>query len=279
MVVNSSFDNLTKQYVYTLNDFQFADASIAFNSITTFSIDSFDGIDDCGGDFIIDICIDPLADIKLYVTNEPLTKYDIYDKQCKAIAANMESFMLLRTNPKLTGNIKLVVTEDYKLYLDTFKVSTTSILNKHIYRHKGIPDDGNYPYDVYNVFKTVPADEMYRVYDDSYEPHKNYYDSNLQIENIYEYGADFNNDKLYNENMRILAPLYIGKNLPDYFIIFKTEHLVNDSKFDNMDVFNTMLRNAECVKIFDLRKSTSIGKYLNNYKDMITKYMAGTCSL
>ena len=51
------------------------------------------------------------------------------------IASHMESFMLLRTNPKLTGNIKLVVTSDYNLYLDTFKISNNSILNKKEYRH------------------------------------------------------------------------------------------------------------------------------------------------
>jgi hypothetical protein len=67
----------------------------------------------------------------------------------------MESFMLLRTNPKLTGNIKLVVSDDH-LYLDTFKVSTTSILNDKKYRHKSISADGDYPYDVYKVFKDVP---------------------------------------------------------------------------------------------------------------------------
>jgi len=51
------------------------------------------------------------------------------------IASNMESFMLLRTNPKLTGNVKLVVDEDYNLYLDTFKISSNSVLNKQEYRH------------------------------------------------------------------------------------------------------------------------------------------------
>ncbi|WQJ53594.1 MAG: hypothetical protein [Wendovervirus sonii] len=277
-------DELKYKYKF-VEDFKLADASTSFNLIM-FSIDSFNGLDKCGGDFNLEINIpiksgnaDILNILTLYIVGKPSTKYSIYDKQCKSIATNMESFMLLRTNPKLTGNIKLVVTEDYELYLDTFKVSTTSVLNKHVYRHKAIPDDGNYPYDVYKVFRTVPADEMYRVYDDSYDPHKNYYDSNLQVENIYEYGAEFNDDKLYNENMRILAPLYIGKELPDYFIIFRTDHLNNDVKFDNIKVFNELLVNAECVKIFDLRRHTSIGKYLNNYKSMTEEYLSGTCSL
>lgn len=51
------------------------------------------------------------------------------------IGDDMESFMLIRTNPKLTGNIKLVVTEDYHLYLDTFKVTSASVFNERRFRH------------------------------------------------------------------------------------------------------------------------------------------------
>ena len=42
------------------------------------------------------------------------------ERSNKMINSNV-SFQLLRTNPKLTGNVKVVVTEDSKLYLDTFK--------------------------------------------------------------------------------------------------------------------------------------------------------------
>ena len=35
-----------------------------------------------------------------------------------------KSFQLLRTNPALTTNIKLVVTSDYKLYLESFDTNT-----------------------------------------------------------------------------------------------------------------------------------------------------------
>jgi len=59
----------------------------------------------------------------IYITDNVLEQYNTYDKHVQMIASNMESFMLLRTNPKLTGNVKLVVSEDYNLYLDTFKIS------------------------------------------------------------------------------------------------------------------------------------------------------------
>jgi len=196
------------------------------------------------------------------------------------IASNMESFMLLRTNPKLTGNVKLVVTEDYNLYLDSFKVSVNSILNKQEYRHQPVSDSGNYPHDVYHVFKYLPATEMYSIYPDSYDPHISYHKMEDQIRNIYEYGAEYNNDNLYSENMRILAPLYIGKHLPTFFAIWRSDRLItHDNTITNTEVLKTLLNEAKCIKIFDLRRSTSIGKYLNNYHDDITKYFAGSCIL
>ena len=216
----------------------------------------------------------------IYITNNTLDEYKIYDKQASMIASNMESFMLLRTNPKLTGNVKLVVTENYNLYLDTFKISENSILNKHEYRHQAISFNGDYPHDVYHVFRFLPATEMYGIYPDSYDPHISYHKMDDQIRNLYEYGAEYNSDKLYSENMKILAPLYIGKHLPTFFAIWRSDRLITkDNTITNTEVLKTLLNDAKCIKIFDLRRSTSIGKYLNNYHDSITKYFAGSCSL
>lgn len=218
--------------------------------------------------------------IPLYITKNTINQYKVYDKSSQMIASNMESFMLLRTNPKLTGNVKLVVDEDYNLYLDTFKISSNSVLNKQEYRHQAISADGNYPYDVYRIFKFLPATEMYGIYPDSYNPHISYHKMDDQIRNIYEYGAEYNSDKLYSENMKILAPLYIGKHLPDYFAIWRSERLeTDDNTITNSDVFKQLLNDAKCIKIFDLRRSTTIGKYLNTYQEMIIKYLAGTCAL
>jgi len=276
-------DPSTGENIYRNNEYQMYDASTAADTMITVSIESLDGIDKFGDDISFNIFIGLESSIKnfvtIYITGRALPKYNIYNNVANTINANMESFMLMRTNPKLTGNIKLVVTDDNCMYLDTFKVSKTSLLNKTEYRHKAVSGEGNYAHDVYRIFKTVPKGEMYRIYDDSYAAHKNYYDPNLQIENIYEYGAEYNTDKLYSENMKILAPLHIGKNLPTYFAIFRTDNLINKTGFDDMEVFDDMLTNAECIKIYDLRLSTPLGKYLNNYKSQITKYLSGTCAL
>lgn len=241
---------------------------------------SLDEIVDKDTSINLNVSCGSVFNFPVYVTRNVLNGVKTYDKQSQMIASNMESFMLLRTNPKLTGNVKLVVDEDYNLFLDTFKISSNSILNKQEYRHQPISADGNYPYDVYRIFKFLPATEMYGIYPDSYDPHISYHKMDDQIRNIYEYGAEYNTDKLYSQNMKILAPLYIGKHLPTYFAIWRSDRLItNDNTVSNTTVFKQLLKDASCIKIFDLRRSTTIGKYLNNYQETISKYLAGTCAL
>lgn len=268
-----------------MNGIKLSDSSTATyidvsSAIVSLSLDNYIVTDDVSLNMQVTVDNNEKYNFPIYITNNTLNQYKFYDKQASMIASNMESFMLLRTNPKLTGNVKLVVTEDYNLYLDSFKVSVNSILNKQEYRHQPVSDSGNYPHDVYHVFKYLPATEMYSIYPDSYDPHISYHKMEDQIRNIYEYGAEYNNDNLYSENMRILAPLYIGKHLPTFFAIWRSDRLItHDNTITNTEVLKTLLNEAKCIKIFDLRRSTSIGKYLNNYHDDITKYFAGSCIL
>ena len=159
----------------------------------------------------------------IYITNNTLGQYKFYDKSASMIASNMESFMLLRTNPKLTGNVKLVVTEDYNLYLDTFKISQNSILNKQEYRHQAIGSNGDYPHDVYHVFRFLPATEMYGIYPDSYDPHISYHKVDDQIRNIYEYGAEYNSDKTFIK--RSYLPINTGENSKSFTLDSNTKYV------------------------------------------------------
>jgi hypothetical protein len=61
--------------------------------------------------------------LKVYVSKSDVRELGSYTLDGQQISTRLSSFMLMRTNPKLTGNIKLVVSADDKLYLDTFKVS------------------------------------------------------------------------------------------------------------------------------------------------------------
>lgn len=206
--------------------------------------------------------------------NSNLTFNTIYEKTGTPINTKHSSFMLARTNPKLTGNVKLVVDSDYHLYLDTFKV--TDVLSNKKFRHQSIPSDGNYPRDIKAIFSSLPKGELFKVPEDSLNITKVYDDYDYQFNSVYEYGAETNVDRLYKENMKILAPLYIGHdNLPDFFCIFKLPKDIDYQYSDDTELIKQYFRIGDVVKIFDLRKYTTIGEYLNNYKKMLNDIQIG----
>jgi len=60
----------------------------------------------------------------LLLTNGENEKhFETFENKGQDIDTGLDSYMLIRTNPKLTGNVKLVVDTDYNIYLDTFKAS------------------------------------------------------------------------------------------------------------------------------------------------------------
>lgn len=208
----------------------------------------------------------------LYLDDNMSSKQKLYKDSGNCIDTDSASFMLAYTNPKLTGNVKLVVDSNYKLYLDTFK--STKLLCNNNYRHQPISYEGNYAHDVYTIFNTLPKGEMYKVNSDAYDPHKVYTNYDDQYWTMYQYGAETNDDFLYSENMKILAPLYIKKSLPDFFAIFRVDEYYNEesysSSLNDYDKFEQLLKDGKIIKLFDLRKFTSIGQYLNNWAEQIS---------
>lgn len=218
--------------------------------------------------------------IQLYISDSDIQDIGDYTFESKRLLGNMQSFMLVRTNPKLTGNVKLVVDSAGRLYLDTFKVS--SVLNERVYRKYPVSSDGNYPHDVMTVFSRLPKSELFKTPDESLNPHKYYSDYEEQYFTDYEYGAETNIDNLYPENMKILAPLHIGKTIPDFFCVFRYDKLFNDETYRSSDIddknkFDELLRDSTVVKIFDLRIYTAAGQYLNNYAHSISEFLHGSC--
>ena len=217
----------------------------------------------------------------LLITNDENEKHlRHYDNNGHDIGNSHSSAMLLRANPKLSGNVKLVVDSTYNLYLDTFKASP--VLNQHKFRKYPISSEGNYPRDIKNVFKSLPSNELFAIPSNSLNSHKVYNDFNDQYETMYEYGAETNKDNLYSENMKILAPLHIGNDVPEYFAIFRYDSALEQKTFDNVyttdtDKFIELIKNSDIVKTYDLRCQTSIGQYLNNYHKMLSNY--GQCYL
>ena len=179
------------------------------------------------------------------------------------------SFTLLRANPKLTGNIKVVVGSDESMYLDTFKVSLGLSQNK--YRHIPINPSEYYGRTIMSKMKDIPSEDLYKVEDYCYNLFAMADNYDEQYYDKYNYGVRTNFDKLYKENFALLAPLCIKKILPDFFLIFKFKNYDSRiAKRANPEIFN--IDDVDLVKSFDLRDGTNLGTYIRNIQANALKF-------
>ena len=176
---------------------------------------------------------------------------------------------LLRTNPKLTTNVKIVADTGDKIYLES--ISASKDLANIEYKRNEVAKTGSYSYDLPSFFnsKKTPHDIVYST-------KRSYADTSVldsyqaQIEDDYQYGATINYSKLYDEKFRIFAPIWADLNIPKLFVIFKinnpaTNTVLGDTAADNLTRIKSMLSNAEIIKTFDLTKKSAIGQYIRNH--------------
>lgn len=183
------------------------------------------------------------------------------------------SYMILRTNPKYTGNIVLYVDSSQNLYLDTFKVS--DILSNKKYRKQTVSSESVLSSDIRDVFSSLPLGELYRVdVDNTLSIDTPKTDVEKQFVNTYNYGAKLIKDELYNEDNGILAPLWINSTIPHYFAVFRLNGVYNPETYDSSslsDLGFKYLNESKLIKSWSLREESPLGKYLNTHMTDITK--------
>lgn len=182
------------------------------------------------------------------------------------------SYALLRTNPKLTGNVKVVVDSKNDIYLDTFKVSQT--LSQKKYRHIKVSSSDYYGLNLMSKFKDIPTTDFYKIEDNCYSlftPAQTY---DGEFYDMYRMGVKTNDDKMYSENYSMFAPICLKEYTPDFFVIFKIDKSIVDSSIsydeDNssdLDKFKFFIKNGTIVKTYDMRENSKLGEYIKNIVD------------
>ena len=185
-----------------------------------------------------------------------------------------KSHVILRTNPVLTSNVKLVVDSKGEIYLDSISANRT--LSDQRYKRFNLDRNGHFAYDIASFYANTPYETAYEVLrrDSDLSVYREY---NKQYEEQYNYGARLNGSKDFDENIRFMAPLWIDEKLPEYFVVYRIEEPVSDLPLDDTldgipnnnigidDRIMEMLKNATIVKTFDLRKGSVAGDYLDRF--------------
>ncbi len=184
------------------------------------------------------------------------------------------SFGLLRTNPKLSTNVR-IMTNGEGLWLESINAHET--LANESYKHFAVSPLSAYNRDLAKFY----ADTDYSI---PYVVGQEYSDMGVkdsysqQYETIYWCGCEYIDSLTYPEELGLFAPLWIGQQMPDYYIVFRIddpsylnmkEWLETHSENDIMPdmVFKSdILDRCDIVKCFDLRDGKSpLGTYLHNY--------------
>lgn len=192
------------------------------------------------------------------------------------------SFQLIRTNPRLTTNIKLIVSSDDNLYLESF--NSCKELSDEKYKHRLLNNSAILENEFSKFYDKLPkklafspkteydVDVMYNQYEN-------------QFDNTYFCGSKQVEDQWYKEEFEYFAPLYVRKgSLPNNFIILRVDDsTIYDYNGGNYqlgsltkDNFRTEIINKwKCVSLFDLSTKTKIGSFLDrniNKNDRFPEY-------
>lgn len=169
----------------------------------------------------------------------------------------MASKSLLKTNVALTTNIKLVVSSDYKLYLES--IDSHPQLSDTRYKHYLINKDVFLDEVIPVFYKDTPPDIAFTILNKN-DKDKVGQDYKDQYDFSYNCGSNYISDTFYNEEFEYFAPLYLDGSLPENFIIFRIDGPglidVNSSNFRS-----EIVEKLKCVSYFDLNTSV-LGEFL-----------------
>ena len=179
------------------------------------------------------------------------------------------SFELVRTNPKLTTNTKLMY-NGKDMYMESY--ASSPLLNTARYKNARVRPSSTYNIDIAG-FLTGSGSRAYDVYQNfSDTVISDSYDN--QFENMYWCGAEYIESSFYSEEIGFVAPLYLREKLPNYFLIFRLDtpsnYNLNVDKDGNtldptFDFKTDILDKAVLIKSFDLREGSVLGNYIHNY--------------
>ncbi len=188
------------------------------------------------------------------------------------------SYSLVRTNPKLTANVK-VVSDGTDIYLESFSANTR--LSSQKFKAFKVDGTSTYDQDVFRFFDfgKYPIESAYEIFQE-YEDTAVLSKYGNQYEMFYCAGTRSVASESYPQSLGTLAPLWLNEQIPNYFVIFRldnpaavnnfrsaTENNNTASAQTSVDFNKNVLENCTAIKTFDLTEGTALGSYIRNYRN------------
>lgn len=183
-----------------------------------------------------------------------------------------ESFQIIRTNPRLTSNVQIVIDTNYSIYLESF--NTNKQLSDDKYKHYYINKEEYYEDKIATFYDGLPINIAFEVKNDN-DHDIMYNDYRYQFDDIYWSGARKVKDNVnYTEEFEYLAPLYVKKDkIPSKFIILRVDnpsiYTVSNDDYavtytDRTNFRENIIDKWKCTTVFDMSRKSDFGKWLYN---------------
>ena len=137
------------------------------------------------------------------------------------ISNKTSSFAVARTNPKLTGNVKISVDSGDNIWLNSFDANKE--LSQDRFKRFPIEDTSNYEVDLYKFFDggETPSEIVFDLQQSFPNPDAISLDFEDQYDFFYAMGAQSNISNQFVEEYSYLAPLWLREDLPEFFVIYR----------------------------------------------------------
>ena len=191
------------------------------------------------------------------------------------ILEDTSSFQLVRTNPKLTGNIKFTIDSNDQMWLNS--INANSELSKSLYKKFPIDPTSSLPGNIFRFLNNgkTPSEIVFDLNEtvDTLKTSSDYKDQFDFLD--YFSGAKYLPSRKYSEKLTYFAPMYIKDSIPDYFVIFKIENPVNkkvdslksEYPYDRVEYIKEMFKQSTLIKTFNIGAGTKVGDYIRQYKN------------
>lgn len=149
------------------------------------------------------------------------------------------SFSLIRTNPLLSGNVRITVDSSDGVSLNSMNVNQT--LSSNRFKKFNVTGQNSFALDIYNFLDQgkISSEVFFQIGNftrGNIEAVKNFSE---EYDFFYASGASTLIDKNYTESFSYFAPIWIKNEIPDYFVIFKVPEPVSYKYSDNVSVIET----------------------------------------
>lgn len=163
----------------------------------------------------------------------------------RKIIKQTASFGVLRANPRISGNVKITVDSKSDIWLNS--IDSNPEMSNRAYKAFRITTESTFDKDLYNFFDKgkTPSQFVFGMVGEN-DPVQNQLNDLSSVYNFtYSSGVTPLVSDNYSEDFSYLAPLWVGNDIPDYFVIFK----VNDPIDYSYQVPVTFLEVGKTYKV------------------------------